>query len=206
MISVKGVRLSSVASKRMRFRWMWRTTQWVSFAGASCSTILLLDLLGVLRHLMPSCSSFQIFRDCIKVQAVAIGFSPTPVASIQPFLLAIRLLVFACIFFFQTWSFTCFASYSWKLLRRVFPKELQPILTFHFIYTTSPTFFPSPTSSTSSTSTLCTSHSSSTSSTGAPCLHISYKTPTMLFARELHRSSYTKVITQELLHRSYYVS
>ena len=80
----------------------------MSFAGASCSTILLLDLLGVLRHLMPTCSSFQIFRDCIKVQAVAFGFSPTPVASIQPFLLAIRLLVFACIFFFPNMVFYMF--------------------------------------------------------------------------------------------------
>jgi hypothetical protein len=39
-----------------------------------------------------------------------------------------------------------------KLLRRVFPKELLPNSTFHFIYTAFPTSFPSPTSFSSTTS------------------------------------------------------
>ena len=82
-------------------------------------------------------------------------------------------------------------GFSPKLLRRVFPKELLPNLSFHFICIPSPTSFTSHTSSTS------------TSPVQLQALNI-YIFLTKLLQCHIHRSSYTVVLTQAFLHKSSY--
>ena len=98
-----------------------------------------------------------------------------------------------------------------KLLRNVFPKELVPRSTFHFIYITSPTSFmpsksissPSPPTSllhplhhlyTSSTSISSTSHASSTSSTSTSTnfIYITY----IIYINFIYRCSTSTCLLQ----------
>ena len=91
----------------------------------------------------------------------------------------------------STWSKQGSTGFPSKLLRRVFPKELLPNLSFHFICIPSPTSFTSHTSSTS------------TSPVQLQALNI-YTFLTKLLQCHIHRSSYTGVLTQAFLHKSSY--
>ena len=117
------------------------------------------------------------------------------------YLHAYHICVYPQLYFFQdrqlksyVYIYIDWFPFSRRLLWLIFPKELLPNSTFHFIYTLSPT---------------STSHTSSTSSIepigpiGTQRLQISCNTPTILFTQELWHNNSCTGVTRELLHRNY---